>query len=315
MPPSSAHERRAAAGITGFVARHPVSSYFALTFAISWGGVLVVITRPAATPGVNAQDHPLFPVAVLAMLAGPSVAGIVSTALVDGRAGLRQVLSRLATWRVAARWYGVALLTAPLLAIAVSLALSTTSPEFFPAVLVTSDAGRVVVLGLVVGLAAGFFEELGWTGFAIPQLLPRHGVCATGLLVGALWSGWHALVVAWGIGDRAGTVPLALFMIVDGLATLPAFRVLIVAVYARTQSLLLIVLMHASLTASALILTPRTTGVPLVVYGWVFAAAVWLVVAAIGRTADHDGLERRADQPRAPAADRPCRALASRRPA
>ena len=37
------------------------------------------------------------------------------TGLVYGRAGLRDLLTRMTRWRVGARWYAVALLTAPLL--------------------------------------------------------------------------------------------------------------------------------------------------------------------------------------------------------
>src|SRR5687768_12436128 len=75
--------------LKAFIARHPVATYFALTFAISWGGVLLVIGKPSGT-GVKAQDSPLFPFAVLAMLAGPSVTGLLLTGLLDGRPGLRE---------------------------------------------------------------------------------------------------------------------------------------------------------------------------------------------------------------------------------
>ena len=61
--------------IKGFIAGNPVAAYFALTSAISWGGVLLVIGGPAGTTG-KPQDNPLFPFAVLAMLAGPSVTGL-----------------------------------------------------------------------------------------------------------------------------------------------------------------------------------------------------------------------------------------------
>jgi membrane protease YdiL (CAAX protease family) len=43
-------------------------------------------------------------------------------------------------------------------------------------------------MGIAVGLTAGIFEELGWTGFAVPALLGvRYGVLGTGLMVGVLW--------------------------------------------------------------------------------------------------------------------------------
>ena len=264
-----------------FISRHPVATYFALTFTISWGGVLLVIGGLDGMTGPRAQDNPLFPLAVLAMVAGPSVAGILLTGVIDGRAGLREFRSRLLRWRVGARWYALALLAAPLVAAAAALALSLFSPEFLPGIFVVDDKASVLLLGLVVGLTAGFFEELGWTGFAIPRLKPRYGILATGLIVGVLWSAWHFLVTVWGIGDRAGTMPVALFVILDGLAGLPAFRVLMVWVYDRTESLFLGMLMHLSITACTLIVTPRTIGVPLLIYGLVFAAAVWAVIAAI----------------------------------
>lgn len=267
--------------LKAFLARQPVAAYFVLTFAVSWGGVLLAIGGPAGMTGVKAQDNPRFPLALLAMVAGPSVTGLVLTGLIDGRAGLREVRSRLLKWRVSARWYAVALLAAPLLATVVTLTLSSLSTGFLPGIARSQDRAALVFLGLVVGMTAGAFEELGWTGFAIPRLRRRYGVLAAGLIVGVLWSGWHFLVVAWGIGDRAGTVPVALFMIVDGLAGLPAFRVLMVWVYDRTQSLCVAILMHLSITASTFILTPQTTGPSLLVYGVAFAAAVWLVLAVI----------------------------------
>ena len=272
-----------------FIRTHPVLTYFALTFAISWGGVLLVIGGASEMTGVKAQDNPLFPFAVLAMLAGPSVTGILLTGLVDGKPGLHEIGSRLLAWRAGVRWYAIALLAAPLLAAAVALTLSRFSPEFLPAIVVADDKAGVLLLGLVVGLTAGFFEEIGWTGFAIPRLRRRHGVLATGLIVGLVWSAWHVLVVTWGIGNRAGTIPLPLFVVLDGLAGLPAFRVLMVWVYDRTESLFVAMLMHVSLTACTLILTPQTTGVHLLIYSLVLAAALWAVIGLLAAAARAGG--------------------------
>ena len=54
----------------GFVRRHPVLSYYLLTFAISWGGFLLV-GSPGLLSGTDCQTDPLFPVAILALLAAP----------------------------------------------------------------------------------------------------------------------------------------------------------------------------------------------------------------------------------------------------
>ena len=179
--------------IKAFITKHPVATYFAITFAVSWGGLLLVIGGPRGIPGTPEQFETLLPFAVLAMLAGPSVAGIVLTGLVYGRAGFREVLSRLLMWRVGARWYAVALLTAPLVFTAVLLALSLTSPVFLPGILTTSDKASLLLSGIAGALVVGFCEELGWTGFAVPRLRLRYGVFATGLIVGVLWGAWHYL--------------------------------------------------------------------------------------------------------------------------
>jgi hypothetical protein len=106
-----------------FIAKHPLKTYYALTFAISWSGFVLVV-GPDGFPGNGSQFDSLVPLVVLAMLAGPSVAGILLTALVSGRAGLRELLSRLLRWKVAARWYVAALVPAPVLAAALEVCQS-----------------------------------------------------------------------------------------------------------------------------------------------------------------------------------------------
>jgi membrane protease YdiL (CAAX protease family) len=105
-----------------------------------------------------------------------------------------------------------------------------------------------------------------WTGFAIPRLKRRHGVFATGLIVGVLWGAWHFLVNFWYSGAIVAGIPLPLFLTVyflTGVAQLTGYRVLMVWVYDRTESLLVAVFMHASLIVSTTpILLPAMTGWP-----------------------------------------------------
>ena len=268
-----------------FIQRHPALTYFALAFAISWGGVLLIIGGPGGIPGTPEQFRTLVPLMGLAMLAGPSVAGIVLTGLVCGRRGYRQLLSRLLKTRVGARWYAAALLTAPLLMLtAAPLALSLLFPEFLPRIFTSDDKAAILLFGIAMGLAAGFFEELGWTGFAVPRLRLRHGVFTTGLIVGVLWGAWHILLNLWSSGTSSGALSVTLFLhsFLFSVGVLPAFRVLMVWVYERTGgSLLVAMLMHASLTTGNIILVPLATGVALMTWSLVLAAALWIVVAAV----------------------------------
>src|SRR5438046_566836 len=104
-----------------FITRQPVLTYYALVFAMSWGGVLIVV-GPSGFPGTREEVERLMPFVILAFAVGPALAGPLLTGLVGGRAGLREFLSRLVRWRVDGRWYAVALVTAPLLMMAVLLA-------------------------------------------------------------------------------------------------------------------------------------------------------------------------------------------------
>jgi len=147
-----------------FVARHSVAAYFALTFVISWGGALLTIGGSGAMRGTTPGSDPRFAYALIAMLAGPSATGVLLTALVHGRAGLREFRTRLLTWRTSMGWYGVALLTAPVVMTATLLALSSISPAFLPGIFTSEDKKSLLLIGLAVGLPAGLFEELEWTG-------------------------------------------------------------------------------------------------------------------------------------------------------
>jgi membrane protease YdiL (CAAX protease family) len=185
---------------------------------------------------------------------------------------------------VAARWYAVALLTAPLLYLAVLLPLSLLSAAFVPGVLASEAGAPMLLLGVAIALGAGVFEEIGWTGFAVPMLRRRHGVLATGLVVGVLWAAWHWLGQLWAPGAASGAFSVAVLLL-DPLFFMVGYRVLMVWVYSRTGSLLVAVLMHTALTASARMLGPPAftgvAGVPLLTFDLVWAVAVWTIVAAV----------------------------------
>jgi membrane protease YdiL (CAAX protease family) len=146
------------------------------------------------------------------------------------------------------------------------------------------------MFGMAGALTVGVFEELGWTGFASPRLRRRYSALATGLIVGVPWGAWHLLTNdIWIASTYSGGLPLGVFVTLNGLSLvvgqLPAYRVLMVWVDERTGSLLVAILMHASLSASTFILGPsRLTGVALVAYGFALAAAWWIVVAVIAAT-------------------------------
>jgi len=257
-----------------FIKKHSLPLYFILTFIISWGAIFILAGRD----GIPATTDQIM-VLGMAMLLGPSVASILLTGLTSGWAGFRELISRLLRWRVNIRWYAVALLTAPLSTIVVLLTLSLFSREFLPGIITSDNKITLLLAGIVGGLMVGFFEELGWTGFATPKMRQRYSIMLTGLIIGLLWGAWHFLLF-WENDSFSGVFPLAL-LIARLFIWLPAYRILMVWVHDRTESLLVTMLMHVSLVATLAIFDPPLAGGGLLALILARSAVLWVIVAVI----------------------------------
>jgi uncharacterized protein len=254
----------------GWVRRHPVKGFFAIAFGLSWGPILMIMaSRGFDLSPLQAVEGGLI---FLAMLVGPSVAGILCTTRLEGRSGLHQLWERLRHWQVAVAWYLVAILTVPAILLLVLTGLSLlVDPAFAP---------RFQWPLFALGLLAGLFEEIGWTGFATPRLLAAKPALGAGLTLGLIWATWHLLVDFRYNAGAMGSVWLLGFA-VTYLATLTPYRMLMTWVYSHTQSLLLAIVMHASFTGSLLVLVPIVP-VSLGFY-WqtAFAMVLWGLVSLV----------------------------------
>ena len=257
--------------IMTLIKKHPVLTYFFLAFFVSWGGSLAVL-GPKFFRGEPYQLTDL-PLALLAMLAGPSLTGIALTDIVDGKSGLRDLFSRMRRWRVKPRWYARALLTPPVLILAVLLLLSNLiSPVFIP---------NFLALGIVYGLLAGFIEEIGWMGYAFPKMRVKHSALTASLIIGVLHGTWHIVADYLGASGNLGGYWLPHFILM-WIIGMTAMRVLIVWVYVNTESILLAQLMHASSTGFLIILSPSPIS-PAKETLWyaVYAVVLWVIVAIV----------------------------------
>ena len=250
--------------------RHPLIGYFALAYGISWGGIVIVL---GSTDFDLANLRPLDTGLIFVlMLLGPSTSGLAMTARLAGRAGPRRLWSSLARWRVGARWYALALLSMPVVLLAVLWPLGAfLDPAFAP---------RFQWPLFAIGLVAGGFEEVGWTGYATPRLLARLRPFMAGLSLGLVWALWHVLVDFRQNFNTMGIAWLLEFAVLY-VAALTAYRVLMTWVYANTQSLSLAMLMHASYTGWLLVLYPATSFEQGMVWQTAFALVLWLIVAVV----------------------------------
>ena len=252
------------------IRRYPVGAYFALTYAISWMGALAV----AAPYLVRGQAAPkmagglMFP----AMLLGPCLAAVALTWMIGGKSGLKDLLSRMGRVRVPIRWYAT-LLIPPALVITVLFGLRfLVSPVFAP---------NTFFVGAFFGIVAGFFEEIGWMGYAFPKMIRLHNALSSAVLLGLLWGVWHLPVVDYlGSATPHGRYWFPYFFAFT--AAITAMRVLIAWMYINTKSVALAQLMHASYTGSLVVFSPAGVTAPQETLWYaVYAIALWLVVSVV----------------------------------
>jgi membrane protease YdiL (CAAX protease family) len=251
--------------------RYPLTIYFALVYMIAWGGGLLV--AGATRLSGNAISMAQLSLVMLMMLLAPSAASVLVTILVTGRGGLNDLWTRMRHWRVAPRWYAVAILTTPVVATGVLLALTALrSPAYAP--------NFNLLFGLAIGLLAGFFEEIGWSGFATPRLLQKYNPLIAGLLLGIPWGVWH--MMAGFLGSTPGQEGFWLAdMMLFWVISLTAYRILMTWVYSKTASVLVAQVMHAFFSGTLGVVLPALLPADKLIFDLVFAAGLWLLVGIL----------------------------------
>jgi membrane protease YdiL (CAAX protease family) len=234
-----------------FVNRNSLLLFFIMAYAISWIGIVLSFGQVGLHifqgENVLTGEFPTQLILIwLSMLAGPAISAILVTAITDGSQGLKHLLRSTVNWSTHIKWYGVAILLFPATLLLIFFSLSFVSVKYYPS--------SLLMPGLLVGLIGGFFEEIGWTGFALPKLLSRFDFIKTAIILGLIHSFWHLFA------DYLGSVDfykkLYFFHFFLWTIALTALRFFIIWIYEHTGSVLLAILTHASFTGSQLILTP-----------------------------------------------------------
>ena len=161
-----------------FIQKNPIVSFFILVLILGTSIILLVFQ------GVMPAE-----LALSAVLSA-SMAGIIMTAILDGKAGLKLLLKRLLIWRVGiGYWLFATLFLVP------TILLGSLFNPFFNGTPV-SISNLKLTLGIlpmfvIFFIVAGLGEELGWTGFLLPRLQARFGALVASLLRATLVVIWH----------------------------------------------------------------------------------------------------------------------------
>ncbi len=180
--------------------RFPVLWFFVFTFALTGVGQgvnLYVMHRLSAgtAAGTPIGETPAFawrPYGFYVTNVGPSLVGLLMTLWLYGLPGARRLAVHLTPWSVGRAWPVLAVcLFLPLLGVVLPFTVlgaldGSNSPD--------SWSLSTYVYGAIIGggfIGPGICEELGWRGFALPQLQRRYSALASSLIIGVAWALWH----------------------------------------------------------------------------------------------------------------------------
>jgi membrane protease YdiL (CAAX protease family) len=254
------------------VRRHPLITFFVLTYALAWFLWLPLVVLQDTIPAAAGL--------VLVLLGSnvPSLLAIVLTALLLGRGALRKLLGRLLIWRVNPLWYLVVVLGPA------ALAGGMVAFNAFvggPAISVSVPLLTVVItLAFFIFPGSALGEEIGWRGYALPRLQSGRSALSASLILGVIWAFYHLPLFFTGQAFRSPS--LLVPFVVSGLA----LSVILTWVYNSTGgSLLLVVLLHATANLPlTLLLEPLGSRamVPFLLYVGLMVVAGIVVVSVAG---------------------------------
>ena len=152
--------------------RHPIITFFVLTYAIAWGLIPFWTFQAGA----------------------PFIAALIVIPLTQGVAGLKELGLRMIRWRVRWYWY-VAAIGVPLAVVSLTAGLNVALGASVPSLASYGSISTVLMVFAIRLVNPGdgaLGEEPGWRGFALPGLQGSgYSPLVSTLILGALVTGWH----------------------------------------------------------------------------------------------------------------------------
>jgi membrane protease YdiL (CAAX protease family) len=270
--------------------RHPIRTFLAIVYTATAAIFAIPFLSSA---GIGAIDLELPGIAPFILLSAFSLVGaaFVTTALADGRTGVRALRRRVFDFRVSPRWYAVAVVALPGAALATAFVMSGVGPlaalASNPAILVEVAIGAVVAFALV-----NWWEEAAWTGFALDRLQRRIGPVRASVATTWMQATLHLplVFIAGGVTDgRVAPENIPFYLVALFVLPIPVRMTLTWLYNASGRSVPIAGLYHAGLgVASGVAFLPVLA--PSVDPVWVYAGFAALAVIVLAATRGRLGL-------------------------
>lgn len=172
--------------------RKGIILFYLLTYTFAWGLSALFLLFPAwmvAHFGRVTLWNPI----IFATIWTPTIWAFILAFVLDGRAGLRDLLIRVFRWRVKLRWYLISTVGIASLGLAASFVRAAASHIPAPPVLDFAAWPALTLYGLsmLVVDPGPIGEDPGWRGYALPRMLQRFNPAVASVLLGTVWAVWH----------------------------------------------------------------------------------------------------------------------------
>jgi membrane protease YdiL (CAAX protease family) len=228
--------------VSASIKRRPLVAMYIIMFSIAWS---VMIPQALYSQGMLSAPLPVFFEIFIGWAAG--IAALIVSAIVAGRAGVREIFGRFLIWKIDLKWYFVGgfLLAGIILG---GIGLHLLFGGVMPVIPVAGKPLWEILLTFVLLIVMGFLfntEEIVWRGVVVPRLQTRYGALTATLLIAIPEVSLH-LPLFWTRGNP--------FYETVGVYWFSAFSLAAVVIYVYVfnmtkGSLIIVTLMHASQNA------------------------------------------------------------------
>lgn len=219
------------------IKKYPLLSYFVLTFILAW----IFWTIPIFLSIGLYQNEAIksffgFGVCV------PIITAVLFTALLYGKEGVKRLISRCSLRRIHIKWF----LASAFIMILISLLTVLLHGIVFGNPGNANQWYSFIDFFSILPIMIFFslLEEVGWRGFALPELRKRFNPFSSALILGFIWGIWHLpKLISEGMDNVGSFIAFIVFVLL--------ISILISWIYENTGgNILLSILTHASVNAA-----------------------------------------------------------------